>query len=158
MAGKENIGYLLRQLRRLSGCTQEEVANGPGMSQAHLREIEHGRSDTTFQTAERAIGYMLSRMTGREWPADLCRLETLLEGVTLWRYRLVTETRYREDTGWYPTYAVAAERNYGGRWEPAGMVHDVSLSWETASDLVRRMNRSQLSPVHLLEAVGDMLP
>lgn len=151
-------GRIIRRLRLLSGCTQEEVANALLISQSNLRRIEHGQANPTVNMASEIINHLLSQILGYPIHVSLFQLEDFLQNLVLWRYRLIQETQHLSDVGWFPTYGIQAEERRHGQWIPVKTLHDVTLDHAVGQWMVERMNRLQLSPVHLLEAVESMLP
>lgn len=151
-------GWIIRRLRLISGCTQEEVANALLISQSNLRRIEHGLANPTINMAHAIINHLLAQILGHPVDVSLFYLEEYLQTLVLWRYRLTQETRHLEDVGWFPTYGIQAEERRRGRWVYVTTLHDVTLDHAVAQRIVEQMNRLQLSPVHLLEAVESMLP
>lgn len=151
-------GWIIRRLRLMSGCTQEEVANALLISQSNLRRIEHGQANPTINMAHEIINHLLAQILGYPVDVSLFQLEEFLQTLVMWRYRLVQETRHQADVGWFPTYGIQAEERRRGRWVCVTTLHDVTLDHGLAQRMVEQMNRLQLSPVHLLEAVESMLP
>lgn len=151
-------GRTIRRLRLLSGCTQEEVANALLISQSNLRRIEHGQANPTVNMVSAIINYLLSQILGYPVQVSLFQLEDFLQNLILWRYRLIQETQHLAEVGWFPTYGIQAEERRRGRWICVRTLHDVTLDHGVAQRMVEQMNRLQLSPVHLLEAVESMLP
>jgi transcriptional regulator with XRE-family HTH domain len=47
---KEQVGLRLAQLRKARGFTQTEIAEGLGVTQAHISEYERGRVNLTSDT------------------------------------------------------------------------------------------------------------
>lgn len=152
------LGHQLFLLRLLSGCTQEEVANALLISQSYLRQIEHGEANPTFNMVGKIVGYLFSEITGSRRRVDIFQLEILFAQIPVWRYHLSSETCYLPEVGWFPTYSIIAEHCKRGKWQEVGRLHDVSLDRETAYRIVELLNREQLSPMHLREAVESMLP
>lgn len=70
-----------------------------------------------------------------------------------WNYSVIPETGHCEEVGRYETYGI----------EVAGpglrhTVHDVSVYKEVVNAMMERFNQYQLSPLHLEEAIIDLLP
>ena len=151
-------GWVLRQLRLISGCTQEEVANALLISQSNLRRIEREQANPTINTTEAIMNYLLSQILGCPVCIRVFELDSFLRTLMLRRYSLVQETGFLEEVGWFPTYGIQAEILRHGHWIPVTTLHDVTLDHSVAQEMVERMNRLQLSPEHLLEAVESMLP
>lgn len=151
-------GWIIRRLRLMSGCTQEEVANALLISQSNLRRIEHGQANPTINMAHAIINHLLAQILGHPVDVSLFHLEEYLQTLVLWRYRLVQETQHVPDMGCFPTCGIQAEERRRGQWVWVMTLHDVTLDHGDAQRMVEQMNRLQLSPVHLLEAVEAMLP
>lgn len=60
MTDKAHIGRSLRALRHMNRMTQQEVADGAGLSRTQITNIEKGRGDVPVKTLMRiadALGY-----------------------------------------------------------------------------------------------------
>ncbi|MGM9521502.1 MAG: DUF6514 family protein [Oscillospiraceae bacterium] len=75
-----------------------------------------------------------------------------------WNYRVMEETIDHPEFGRYITYGiqVGCETEHG--WEPMDTLHDVTTDSCIAKLMALLFNSCQLSPVHLREVVGDLLP
>lgn len=73
-------------------------------------------------------------------------------------YGIVAETLYDPVLGRYPTYAIQARCRTAEGLEEVALVHDVSTQMQFASRLSELFSRYQLSPMHLHDAIQDMLP
>lgn len=62
------------------------------------------------------------------------------------------------ELGRYDTYGIQAKRRVLHGWEQIELIHDVTTDRKFADLLVNLFNRRQLSPVHLRDALEDMLP
>ena len=47
------VGKNVKKLRTERGLTQEELANGAGVSPSYLRDIEHGKANPTVTIVEK---------------------------------------------------------------------------------------------------------
>ena len=87
--------------------------------------------------------------------ADIVRCETEnirhLTGKK-WHYSTVSQQLYSADLGLYHTYGIKVEG-----YMQTYILSDVSLRREAAEQMVSLFNRYQLSPLHLQDAVEDML-
>jgi len=75
-----NIGARIRELRKESGLTLEEVAHKAGMQASNLSDIEKGKRDIRMQTLERiakALRRSPSELYERVYVAD----EEITEGL-----------------------------------------------------------------------------
>lgn len=70
-----------------------------------------------------------------------------------WVYDVVPEKCYHINLGEYDTYGIEVTGS-----EFSMVVHDVSVCKNITNNLVEMFNQYQLSPVHLEDAVRDMLP
>jgi len=70
-----------------------------------------------------------------------------------WLYTIVPETGFNPDLGEYNTYGIKVT---GVDCEQ--ILHDVSVCNEAVSEIVRLFNKHRLCPVHLTDAVEDILP
>lgn len=157
MTPGEKFGHAVRRLRLFSSCTQEEVANNLQISQTNLRRIELGHGNPSYNTATELINYMAEQITGVPQEIDLFQLDQLLEDLIVWRYRLLPETHFRHEIGWYPTFGIVAEERRKGRWFTVVEIHDVMLDGVRAAELVAMLNDQHVSPAHLYEILEDML-
>lgn len=151
------IGYQIRKLRLMSGQTQENVANSLEISLSYLRRIEQGRANPSVNMAAKIIACLVAEIVGRPQEIELFHLDTLFESMAVWRYRLVNETQFASEIGWFPTYGICAEERRRGAWCDVMTLHDVVLDRTLACRIVERLNSQQLSPVHFQEAVQNML-
>lgn len=62
------------------------------------------------------------------------------------------------ELGRYDTYGIQAKKKVIRGWEQIERIHDVTTDRKFASLLVSLFNQHQLSPIHLREALEDMLP
>lgn len=69
-----------------------------------------------------------------------------------WSYRVISEQLYNKEMGDYQSYGV---RVTGPDYED--VIHDVSLYEDVVARMTEYFNRHQLSPVHMRDAVEDML-
>ena len=147
------LGQRIRQLRRLAGFTQESLANDLSMSPSHLRKIERGLVNTTVETAAQIFSHLLGELASGTPPVLLVPLDEVL-----WRYRLTSGSVRLEGLGWCPIYGITVLRRRHGGWAKAAVLRDVSPSRETAMAIVSRLDEAQVSPLHLADAVADLLP
>ena len=152
------LGQRIRQLRRLAGFTQESLANDLSMSPSHLRKIERGLVNTTVETAAQIFSYLLGELASGTPPVLLVPLDEVLANQVLWRYRLTPGSVRLEGLGWCPIYGITVLRRRHGGWAKADVLRDVSPRRETALAIVSRLDEAQVSPLHLADAVADLLP
>lgn len=62
MRENKRVGEKLKELRILSGCTQEQVANDLAISQSYLRMIEHGKANPSVNMVHRIYLYLKTRL------------------------------------------------------------------------------------------------
>ena len=79
-------------------------------------------------------------------------------GQAVLRYYAETESMYLPDVGHYQTFCLALEIRKSRQWEPAGIIHDVTTDPHLAMRMGELFTAHQLSPLHLRDAVEDMLP
>lgn len=77
---------------------------------------------------------------------------TKVQDITKWHYCVILEKCYQSDIGQYHTYGI---RVTGSNYEE--IIHDVSVCKETVAWMTELFNLHQLSPVHLKDAVEDLL-
>ena len=152
------IGRLIYELRLKTGFTQEEVANTLFISQSYLRQIEHGLANPSVNMVAKIISFLVSAISGHPAEVELFRLDTLLESISRWRYQLIQETWNIPEVGWIPTCAILVEERTGDHWESIALLHDVAVDPSVVRRIVERLNAEQLSPLHFLDVVGDLLP
>lgn len=58
MTEGKRIGRRIKELRKQSGLTQEQVANELQMSPYYLRQIEHGKANPSVNLVGRIISYL----------------------------------------------------------------------------------------------------
>lgn len=75
------------------------------------------------------------------------------ENLSSWQYGVMSENCRHIEIGKYHTYGIEVN----GR-EYAEILHDVSIDRETVNRMVGLFNEYQLSPIHLKDAVTDLLP
>lgn len=80
------------------------------------------------------------------------RPEDAAQSACTWRYEAFQETRETEELGPYWSYGI---RLTGGG--EAAAVHDVTVRRELAEELAELFTAMGLSPLHLEDAVGDLL-
>ena len=75
-----------------------------------------------------------------------------------WHYQVIAESMNDPELGQYVTYGIQVKT--GAPWgeEQIKQIHDVRTDLQFVSLLVDLSNRHQLSPVHLHDALEDMLP
>lgn len=73
------------------------------------------------------------------------------------QYILVEEQRFSPELGAYRSYGIMAVRLSSQRRESLAYVRDISTDRALVAALVRRCNRSGLSPVHLRDFILDTL-
>lgn len=77
---------------------------------------------------------------------------------TNWSYWAVEETLDDPLLGKYRTYGIQAKHRTVYGWELIEMIHDVTLEANLAQKLARLFRQHQLSPLHIRDALDDMLP
>ncbi|MDR1706290.1 MAG: DUF6514 family protein [Clostridiales bacterium] len=76
-----------------------------------------------------------------------------------WKYYAVPERLYSADFGkWFYSYGILAAQKTEGGWAFADMIHDAAPSFPDARRMAEMFTKYQLSPVHLKDAVEDMMP
>ena len=68
------------------------------------------------------------------------------------------EGQIRECTAFAGKNGITVLRRRHGGWAKAAVLRDVSPSRETALAIVSRLDEAQVSPLHLADAVADLLP
>lgn len=161
MTPGEKFGHSIRRFRLLANCTQEDVANNLQISQTNLRRIELGHGNPRYNTATALANYLATHITGEPQNIELFDLEQVMEEITIWRYKLVPETWYWPEIGWYPTYKIVVETLEKGTWQvkdpDLDVIHDVMLDEAEAQKLVDKLNDGKASPLHLREILEDFL-
>ncbi len=76
----------------------------------------------------------------------------------LWRYSAEAEQMCSQELGRYGTYGLMAEEKNRSEWKLAGLVHDVTLDFGAARKMAELFTEYQLSCVHFMDLVEDMLP
>jgi|GEM_PF-440429 len=72
---------------------------------------------------------------------------------SLWHYCLIAETYNNIDLGEYHTYGIQVSG-----LDFSEVMHDISPCKDTVAWMIESFNQHQLLPVHLRDAVEDMLP
>ena len=159
MTPGEKFGHSIRCLRLISGFTQEEVANSLQISQTNLRRIELGHGNPRYNTVTDLVNFLATKITGVPQKIELFKLDEFVEELIVWRYRLVPETAYREEIGWFPTFGIMVEERWKGEWKVREdqTIHDVMLDGARATELVAQLNEYHVSPLHLWEILEDLL-
>jgi hypothetical protein len=75
-----------------------------------------------------------------------------------WRYWAVAERGHSAELGGYDTYGLLAASTEPDGRGAVKLLHDVSPDGETVRSMAEKFTKHQLSPVHLLDVVEDMLP
>ncbi len=70
-------------------------------------------------------------------------------------YMVISDMRNAPDIGTYRTYSLAAYR--GTSLRPVRVVRDVSVDAEEALKIASALNAYKLSPIHMKDAIMDML-
>ena len=76
----------------------------------------------------------------------------------IWNYLTVFETFNDPQAGSHQTYGMQISRKTETGWKPVRFIHDITTESQLARQLEERFNLYQLSPVHLLDVLSDMLP
>lgn len=72
-----------------------------------------------------------------------------------WKYEVVVKECYHKDIGTYCAFGIAAHDAKSAKRYDA--VHDVTLKRQTAEAMAKLFEEHQLSPIHLREAIENML-
>ena len=72
-----------------------------------------------------------------------------------WSYQAVEENWEQTDLGRYHTYAIQGR---DGARRVVAQVHDVTTDSNFAQWIAELLTRGQLSPIHLKDAIEDLLP
>lgn len=99
------------------------------------------------------------------WPAYLSGRRYLYQEAggdaplkELWNYRPLAELRTDPELGRRLTYGIQARRRTCRGWKTVGFLADVTTDPQRVREWTDRLNRGQLSPLHLFDAVYDALP
>lgn len=76
----------------------------------------------------------------------------------LWFYQVTTEIICDQLLGQYRTYGLLVSCKTEKGWEQAEQIKDVTTDAIMAEKLAQLFNEHQLSPVHLKDALDNMLP
>ena len=76
----------------------------------------------------------------------------------IWNYETSKELLYAPGLGHYFTYGLLATRKVNSVWEPVEFIHDVTTDYLLVKKMEELFNRYQLYPIHLRDAIEDMLP
>lgn len=76
----------------------------------------------------------------------------------IWNYETIKELLYAPGLGHYFTYGFLATRKVNSVWEPVEFIHDVTTDYLLVKKMEELFNRYQLYPIHLRDAIEDMLP
>ena len=76
----------------------------------------------------------------------------------IWNYETIKELLYAPGLGHYFTYGLLAARKINAAWEPVEFIHDVTTDYLLVKKMEELFNRYQLYPIHLRDAIEDMLP
>lgn len=71
------------------------------------------------------------------------------------QYIMIPKIKYAREIGTYASYGIAAYNSFSR--DIVASVPDVSSDRDTVLHIVEMFNRHQLSPIHLEEAIRDML-
>ena len=74
------------------------------------------------------------------------------------RYRIISENCVSCDLVPYTAYGIQAISGTRENQHVYSTVSDISTDQRQVAEMVRKFNRFGLSPLHLLDAVEDMLP
>lgn len=74
-------------------------------------------------------------------------------GFPQWKYEVVSEDAYNADSGKFRTYGIQLIRLNHEK-----TLHDVSTDRNIVDWMTELFNHHQLSPLHLIDAVVDLLP
>ncbi len=74
------------------------------------------------------------------------------------RYRIISENCVSCDLVQYTAYGIQAISTNKEDEQVYSTVSDISTDQRQVAEMVRKFNKFRLSPVHLLDAVEDMLP
>lgn len=72
----------------------------------------------------------------------------------IWNYETIKELLYAPGLGHY----FLAARKINSVWEPVEFIHDVTTDYLLVKKMEELFNRYQLYPIHLRDAIEDMLP
>lgn len=75
-----------------------------------------------------------------------------------WYYQAIAESMNDPELGQYDTYGIQAKKKVIRGWEQIELIHDVTTDRKFAYLLASLFNLHQLSPIHLRDALEDMLP
>lgn len=74
------------------------------------------------------------------------------------RYRIVSEVLVSYDCDKYIAYGIQAVFERDNRTIVYSTVRDISTDKIQVAGMVEKFNQYELSPIHLLDAIEDMLP
>ena len=75
-----------------------------------------------------------------------------------YRYTIFEQQLFEKHIGYYRTFGIEGCVRTDSGWQPCIRLPDVSVDREFAHWLAGRCTSSQISPVHLKDAVLDALP
>ncbi|MBO5789100.1 MAG: hypothetical protein J6R42_04065 [Clostridia bacterium] len=74
-----------------------------------------------------------------------------------YRFRPQKEERDCIEEGRYITYGIVVEQRVKGEWQEIDYVPDVTMDYEEANKLALACTEGQLSPLHLMDVIEDMI-
>jgi L-rhamnose isomerase len=80
-------------------------------------------------------------------------------GAEKWRYYVISERVYSADLcRWVHTYGLLAAEKRERGWVLIDLLHDAAVNAAEARHMAELFTKHQLSPVHLKEAIQDIMP
>ena len=76
----------------------------------------------------------------------------------LWEYHVFSEPCWNPDFGDYTSYGIQIFQRQEQAWQSIAILHDISSHYERAEYLATLFTREQVSPIHFLEVLEDLLP
>lgn len=75
-----------------------------------------------------------------------------------WEYRVIPEICSHPDFGTYTSYGIQVCQRQDQHCQFLSILHDISSKRAFVEELAALFTRQQLSPLHLKDAVEDLLP
>ena len=75
----------------------------------------------------------------------------------MYLYRVIEEDLYHEDIGDYRSYGIQCIRASYGIYEASLFVSDVACDREKAESIAALCRRYQVSPIHLVDVIIDLI-
>jgi transcriptional regulator with XRE-family HTH domain len=153
------IAQNIRRIRTSLGRSPKDMALAMGIAPDALDNLEQGDPSLTVEKLEAIADYLGIPAAALLEPDALEELPPPAEGTKPDRFFYQMERQFCDGSvlGEYRSWGLKVYVHTAGQWLLADALRDISTDFTAVRHMADAFNRHQLHPIHLRDAVEDML-